>query len=372
MRTTQDLRHEFDWVDTTQVDTRDLLSRIQVGIDTHRIARRRRVAALSVAAAAILIAVGAIVMPSFGSDRAERGQVATIPSGSPDQVDTSGSPEHVPDSGPLRPTRLDFRVGEQPSGYTLELASTSPGLQLAYFSTPAEASSGGGIEVALFDPDLSGRPGPAPTGETVLATSPSGEALNLPVVAAGPAPDGQPVFALGWQTPDGLWLTVSSVGSGDRARQAALDAASQVDLTASQSLTFPFQVGYVPDGMELTGADQPGANGESSHSLSFDGGPAVLNEFPPLLISARNVPGVPPGAIPNTTVGQYQAEWHAESFDGPILSVYDVGGFVISISVRDDYVDLVDEAQMRRIAESIMVIPGAASDPTVWTDQPLG
>lgn len=45
---------------------------------------------------------------------------------------------------------------------------------------------------------------------------------------------------------------------------------------------------------------------------------------------------------------------------------------MITISVRDDYVDFVDEAQMRRIAESIMAIPGAASDPTVWTDQPLG
>lgn len=372
MRSTQDLRHEFDWVDATPVDTSTMHSRIQVGIDTRRIAQRRRVAVLSVAAAAILIAVGAIVIPSLGSDRADRSQVATIPSGSPDQVDTSGSPEQVPESGPLRPTRLDFTVGEQPSDYTLGLASTSPGLQLAYFSTPDEAGSGDTIEIALFDPDLSGRPVPEPTGETLSTTSPSGEVLNLPVVAAEPAPDGEPVFALGWQTPAALWLTVSSVGSGDRARQAALDAASQVDLTASQSLTFPFQVGYVPDGMELTGAEQPGANGEGSHSLSFDGGPAGLNEFPPLLISARNLPGVPPGANPNTTVGQYQAEWTAESFDGPVLSVYDVGGFIIGISVRDDYVDLVDEAQMRRIAESIMVIPGAASDPTVWTDQPIG
>jgi len=50
----------------------------------------------------------------------------------------------------------------------------------------------------------------------------------------------------------------------------------------------------------------------------------------------------------------------------------DVEGFrlEISIMVTDNW--QFDEAELRRIAESIVVIPGAATVTTVWTDQPIG
>jgi len=45
---------------------------------------------------------------------------------------------------------------------------------------------------------------------------------------------------------------------------------------------------------------------------------------------------------------------------------------MISLRVGDEQRGLIDEADLRRIAESIVVIQRAASDTTVWTAQPLG
>ncbi|MDQ3506270.1 MAG: hypothetical protein M3446_11295 [Actinomycetota bacterium] len=48
-------------------------------------------------------------------------------------------------------------------------------------------------------------------------------------------------------------------------------------------------------------------------------------------------------------------------------------GFLINVEVTgEDARSSVDEAELRRIAESIVIIPGAANDMTVWTDQPIG
>ena len=85
-------------------------------------------------------------------------------------------------------------------------------------------------------------------------------------------------------------------------------------------------------------------------------------------ISAVNQPGIPQDGAANTTVGPYQAQLT----EGLYLSVFDVEGFTINVSVRPDFADRISEDQLRQIAESIVVIPGAATDGTIWTDQPLG
>jgi len=51
------------------------------------------------------------------------------------------------------------------------------------------------------------------------------------------------------------------------------------------------------------------------------------------------------------------------------LSLFDVGGFYFEINILATDNWQLDEAELRRIAESIVVIPGAATDTTVWTDQ---
>jgi len=86
------------------------------------------------------------------------------------------------------------------------------------------------------------------------------------------------------------------------------------------------------------------------------------------------LPEGPEGPEPNTTVDSYEAYLS----ELPPVDVYrslvlfDVEGFhfEISIMVTDNW--QFDEAELRRIAESIVVIPGAATDTTVWTDQPIG
>ncbi len=92
----------------------------------------------------------------------------------------------------------------------------------------------------------------------------------------------------------------------------AVDVAAQVDLGRPFPLTFPIQLGYVPEGFDVAGATE-----------------------------------------------------------GRFLQVFDVNGFLIDIVVGEDFADRINEEQMRQIAQSLMVIPGAATDSSVWTDQPL-
>ncbi|MDQ3733740.1 MAG: hypothetical protein M3400_07030 [Actinomycetota bacterium] len=61
----------------------------------------------------------------------------------------------------------------------------------------------------------------------------------------------------------------------------------------------------------------------------------------------------------------------AGATEGRFLQVFDVNGFLIDIVVGEDFADRINEEQMRQIAQSLMVMPGAATDSSVWTDQPL-
>ncbi len=359
MRTTQDLRQEFDWVDATKVDTSDLFSRIRVGIDTHRIARRRRVAVLSVAAAAILIAVGAIVIPALGNDRPDRGSVATTP-----------SPTSQGDSVTLQPAELGFSLRERPEGYPGERSeTTAPGIQeLTYYRYEGSFPQLE-LSIALFDPEASGVGVPVLTDETATVQSGSEGSLTVSFIDAEQiAGASNPMTAVAWQI-DNLWLTITSNAPGDQARKDVLDTAALVDVGTVTSFTFPMQVGYVPAGYNITSASRVlDPDGHVAAYLGFDNGPH-LGFGSELAVSADTLTNVPDGVVPNTTVGNYEAAFSPGTVEsGPHLYVFDVDGFIIEIQggVANT------EAELRQMGVTILVIPGAASDPTVWTTQPLG
>lgn len=366
MRSHNDLFGAFDSVDTDSVDPDEMLARVHTGSATLQTARRRRVAVLSVSAAAVLIAVGAIVIPSLGNDRPDRGQVATTPSPTP-------KPGTAASSLPR-----GFTVAERPSGYPAEYEYTTTGQQFLAFYTPSnDIGSSPTIDITLFDPEVSGLPAPELTGEPITVESATAGPLEVrEVIPGGGAAPG--LFAIAWQIDNGEWLTIyAGEGSpgdtnGVSARDVALSVAANVVLDAPQPFTFPFRLGYVPEGFDATGADRSldlDAQRRSA-GLTFD--LSGTSDYPlTLIINAEDTAGIPEGFSPNTEVGSYQAQLIDVAGVGPSLSVFDVEGFLITVEVSAED-GPVDEAALRRIAESIEVIPGAATDPSVWTTQPIG
>lgn len=362
MRSPEDLRRAFDAASSEPVDTDRILAGIRTRIAARR-ARRRRATILSVAAATVLLAITPFVVSSLDDEQQpDGGSVASSPSA------TEGETLDAP---ALRPTQFAFAVGERPPDYTMEYATTGPGVQSLHLSVLDLVEPNRTLDVELFDPALSGLPAPDPTGEVLTVDSPTAGPIDVQVIGA-PTGEHEQSFGVGWQTGNGLWLTVTSDGPADLARQEVLAVAAQVDLGGSYPLRFPFQVGYLPDGFEVAGTSGGSDLEGGSTTLEFVDSSTQLTQYEPAMsIQAVNAPGVPEDAVPNTTVGPYQGQLVEDASYGLYLSLYDVGGFLINIGVREEYRDRIDEAQMRRIAESIVVLPGAAQDFSVWTDQPV-
>lgn len=365
MRGPDDLRRAFDSVGASPVDTDGMLAGIRTRIAARR-SRRRRATIVSVAAVTGLIALTPVVVSSFDTetDPPVAGPVGSSPPVTLDQPSTSET---------LQPTGLAFTVGELPQGYAEVGVRTEYGYQASQYAS-LDSNPQSQLDVQFYDPELSGRPAPSTTGETLAVESVTAGPLDVQVITTR-ADNPLVQFGAAWQTDTGLWLTITSNAPGDLARQEALSVAAQVDLTARQPLTFPIQLGYVPAGFQPIGASRSVDTEEPAGlqtSLQLDDRPGVAYEDTAWQIYAGSRPSRSEYPMANTTVGPYQAEL-SEGGDGRRdLTLFDVDGFVINISVNPDYADVIDEAEMRRIAESVVVIPGAADDVTVWTDQPLG
>ena len=197
MRSHNDLFGAFDSVDTDSVDPEEMLARVHTGTAALQTARRRRIAVLSVAAAAVLIAVGAVVVPSLGNDRSDRGQVANTP-----------SPEQEPPStvAALPSLGLSFVVRESPEGLPIRHLSASLGSQMLTF-WPSDPTISGELVVRLYDPESSGVEAPELTGESVAVDSVSEGLVTADVIASTPQGELEE-FGIGWQTENGHWLTV--------------------------------------------------------------------------------------------------------------------------------------------------------------------
>lgn len=363
-RDPQDLRGAFREHEGPAVDVAGLLSGVR-----HRIERRRQRRRTAGIVAVGMVTALAAAVPIVVSSIPDQNTSTAGGSSSPVPVPTAPAPaeEQPLAAEDLRSTEFAFTVDERPPDYTMEFTSTGPGWQLLRLFVLDNVEPYRTLDVRLFDPALAGLPAPEPTGESVMVESSSAGPLTVQVISL--TQEGQTSSGVGWLTDNGLWLAVTSDGPTDLARQEALAVAAQVDLGNPYPLTFPFQVGYVPEGFDLAGAATAGpAHGASSFLRFHDLSPLFAEGESALTMTAVNLPGIPEDSVPNTMVGPYQAEFQ----EGLFLSVFDVGGFQINISVRADFGDRIGEDQLRQIAESIVVIPGAANDASVWTDQPLG
>jgi len=363
-RDPQDLRGAFREHEGPAVDVAGLMSGVRHRIDRRR--QRRRTAGIVAVGIVTALAAGLPIVVSSIPD-----QNSGIAGGSsqPAPTATASAPaqDQPLDRDALGSTQFGFTVAERPSDYTSENASTGPGWQLLRLFVPDSVQPNRTLDVRLFDPVLAGLPAPEPTGETVTVDSASAGQLTVQVISL--SQEGQSYPGVGWLTGNGLWLTVTSDGPADLARKEALAVAAQVDLEHPYPLTFPFQVGYVPDGFDLVGGGTSSPLPGGSTYLRFhDLSPLFVESESALTIRVTNQPGIPEDAVVNTTVGQYEATITGDGY----LSIYNVEGFLIDISVRPDFVDRIDDEQLRQIGVRILVIPGAATDGTIWTDQPLG
>lgn len=361
-REPQDLRGVFRDHEGSTVDVPGLMAGVR-----HRIQRRRarrRTAGIVAVGLVTALAAGIPIVASSIPDQdsgTAGGTSQSVPS------DTH-APVPQPLDGPaLRSTQFAFTVAERPADYTMASSSTGPGWQMLRLYVLDNVAPQRSLDVTIFDPALSGLAAPSSTGETAVVDSPSAGQLTVQFIVI--EREGQQSPGVGWETDTGLWLTVTSDGGpADLARQEVLAVAAQVDLGRPYPLTFPFHLGYVPDGFDLAGGSAGEPQLESATFLSFhDLSPLSAGSEPALSISAVNQPGIPSDGAANTTIGSYQAQLT----EGLYLSVFDVEGFMINVSVRADFADRISEDQLRQIAESIVVIPGAATDRSVWTEQPV-
>lgn len=364
MRSQVELYEAIEAIGVAPIDPDRMLARIETGVAARRTARRRQIAIVGAAAAAAVIAVTAVVVPRLGNDRPSAGDVATTPTPVPTPTATAQSPELEPTPS----TTLGFTPGPAPEGYTTELAYIQPGLQFFTYEAPIGPEVSDQLTLRLFDPPLPGYEPPQPTGETVTINSVSAAPLTAQVLEPSPTMD-EWQYGIGWQIDADTWFTVTSEAlPRDAARDQVLATAEEVDFSVGAPLTFPFQLGYVPDGLDLFAGFRL-ADG--------DGGNAFLEfrDDPQSQLTALQVVASNPESLenftPNTTVGVYPAQLSGDEYVGNSLAVL-IDGFLITMDVNENYVAQIDDAALRRIAESIVVPAGAAQDVSVWTDQPLG
>ncbi|MGI8722675.1 MAG: hypothetical protein ACR2JG_10645 [Geodermatophilaceae bacterium] len=362
-RDSDDLRRAFREHEGRTVDVAGLLAGVRERIARRR-SRRRTAGVLAAGMATALLAAVPIVVSGLDSKPRIPGPVAE----SPQVLEAPPAPK----SDQLAADTILFTVRDLPDGYTSESQETGLGRQSRYYTTLG-TNPQAQLEVQLFDVRLSGQPAPSPTGEVLQLTAPTGESRTVSVVATPPVPS-QPAFGVAWQTDTGLWVLVTSNAAGALGRDEALAVAAAVDFGTSERLTFPIRVGSIPEGFALISASRqaaPAVPGALQISLRLDDRAGVVYESTAFQIYAANRAGIPEYTTPNTTVGSYQAELNEAENGRADLTIYDVAGFMINISVSPAYRDRIDEQAMRDIAANIEVVPDAASDPMAWTAAPL-
>ncbi len=184
----------------------------------------------------------------------------------------------------------------------METLTTFPGKQSLHLMVLDNVEPYRTLDVELFDPALSGLPAPEPTGETVALDSVSASQITVQVIAAGEGDEQS--FGVGWLTSNDLWLTVTSDGPIDLARQEVLSVAAQVDLGRPFPLTFPFQLGYVPEGFDVAGATSTGTLVGGANLDFHDLTPLFPGQEPALSITAINDARAPEDGAANTSIGR--------------------------------------------------------------------
>jgi len=368
MRRQEELYQAIDSIGVAELDPDRLFARVEAGAAARQKARSRRIAVVCVSAASVVIAAAAIVVPTLGADDADGRRVATTPTSSPVPGPTDPTGDQSPQVGSASPA-IGFTPGPAPDGYTDELTYVGPGLESFMYESPSNSGPAPMIKMDLFDPELSGEPSPSTTDETVIINSATQGPLTAQVLDVENM-YGEPAFGIGWQADADTWFTIISTAPDGQARALGLAAAEQVDLSVDTPLTFPFQIGALPDGFQPSGGSGLiGAGGRFQANLDLSDDPESMTIA--LQVSADNALENFVTFTPNTTVGPYEAQLSSDEFTGTTLAVL-IDGFMVSIYVNEEYVDQIDEDALREVAGTLVIIDGAAQHASVWTDQPLG
>lgn len=343
MRRAEDLRRAFSQHEEPVVDVGGLLDDIHS--DIQRRGRRRRRAGIAAVAVATAVLIG---VPVALTTLTPAAPVADRPAIGP--TTAAETTLTSPAERPFDPAVLGFSIRPAPEDFTITEQETLPGAQLrSYYSPDSDVL----LAVHAFDPALSGVPVPIPTGQTETV---AGRAVD--VLAEDPRGLGS--YTVGWQPAPGQWLTVSS--SQDEpalARDQVLATAAAVTTEQPEPLTTPVQLAHLPAGLALAGvhrAQSPGPTRDLTSRLSYADETGAIARS--LIVYAEHNPSDDGTGGPDTTVGEYAARY-SEGGDGQqSLTLYDVDGYRINLYVAPELSELIPEAELRRIAEGLTVVPG--------------
>lgn len=358
-----ELRGVFADHEVPDVDVTGLLAGVRDRIQRRR-DRRRTAGILAAGVATALVAAVPIVVSSIPDDDHSTTADSGTSTGSTEpsvlSLPTDGTADFDPTS--------TFSVGELPSDYVVEYSRNEPGVQTRIYLAPDDEQKQ--VVITYFDPELSGLPAPltAPHPQTVAEL----EVFPMTLDTAG-----SEQYGLAWQPEPDRWVTLTSTGSDEPARQELLDLIPSIDVGAQELLSFPIQAGYIPEGFGLLAAYRdvqadPDEGQLRTNLVLVD----QLAGQPPggtLSIFVENDPQEPTtGAqAPTTTVSGNPARYGVDPDGNQCFTVYQVEGMSYLVCASSELVGRFAEDDLRRIAAGIVVIPGAATDPSVWTEQPL-
>lgn len=361
-RDPDDLRSVFRNHEGSAVDVPGLLEGVRERIARRRDRRRMR-GMVAAGVATALVAVIPIVVTSLPEDNPGGTAASGTAGPSAEPGDIPGA-ETGADFDPV----TTFTVGAVPAGFPVEYARSEPGIQTRSFISPGAEPRN--LVVKYLDLAASGRDVPAVQLDPVVV----GVREVLPMILES----GQlERYGVAWQPESGRWVTVTTTVDDQAGRQEVLDLVASIDVNAQQLLTFPMQVTDVPDGFALRSSyrdvEADVSRGGLRATLILDDRGEGEQEGGTLSIFVENDPEAPAtGSLaPNTTVGGHPARYGVDAQGNQCVAVYEVDGMGYLVCVSSEYADRFTEDYLRRIAAGVVVLPGAATDPTVWAAQPL-
>ncbi|CAN5727009.1 hypothetical protein BH18ACT7_BH18ACT7_15870 [soil metagenome] len=329
-------------------DVEGLVAGIRIGI-TRRTRRRRRAGIVAASLATAALVGGPAGLVTLSPQPVPAGRVLTA---SPTTTEITEQPLGA---FAAAPDRLGFAVDAEPPGFAASEDITAPGSALrSYITAGADPDV---LVVHRFEPGPSGVPTPVPTGGTVAVGD------RVVDVLAGD-PRGLGTYAVGWQPPDGGWLTVASSAPPEQARVEVLSLAATVRTDDTVLMTAPVQFSFLPPSLSLVGASRSASldgTGVLRSTLWFGPQPARLADA--LMVFAEYDPASPEGPQ------EYQTGYSRGTDGSQNITRYSAGGWYLNLHAAPSLAEVLSRAELEEIANGIG-IPSGALDVSEWNALP--
>jgi hypothetical protein len=347
---------------TGDVQTVDLLPGVRARV-RRRAVTRRAIAIGSAAACTIVAIAAALLVPASHGAR---------PAG------TNGPPSpRSADLLPRDPLAQGVRLGWLPAGWTVVTRTSMADGQELQLSDRRKAGEwpAGAVVQAWY-------PGAAPIG---IGRGTSIRVGAHTAVALSTDERLKNGWRIAWQYAPGGWVAVT-VTPGVAMRRPKLDAGAVRDIATRlaaglafavrEPLRFPFTLGTAPDGLRpVSAVSAAGFAPQFGYaSIAFDDRPGSPGE-PALRVvvftGAVNHGSLRPAGR-DRQVGGHRARLFQPRPGWLLVELYEVDGCTVSITANRAQVSrLGGERGLLPLAATVRILPGAAQDPTRWTDRPL-